>query len=84
MDGEKNGKNQEQEYDFYAMGICYVNEHLKTLKQKAKLIERMYGTNARLEFESGIANSIPVYETWPEPNIDMSEIDRGGIKNIRI
>ena len=71
---------KERELDFFEIGIRSANEHIKILREKAKQIEKKYGKNARLEFESGIAISIPVYDTWIQNNIDMSEIERGGIK----
>ena len=70
--------DNKQEYDFYKMGVRCANEQIEALEKQAIIIGKMYGKDARLQFESGIADSIPVYETWIENKIDMSEIERGG------
>lgn len=49
------------EYDFFNMGVRHATEGLLHLKKVAKEIGEKYGEDAKLEFESGIAITIPTY-----------------------
>lgn len=58
----------EQEFDFLTLGKVKVHELLsKELKEYANFIEQNFGENAKMEFEAGVAMSIPQYaQTWNE------------------
>lgn len=61
-----------EEYDFYEMGKRYTFDILSDLAKKSKEIEEKYGMDAKLQFESGIANSILYsqgYEDLPQEEI---------------
>jgi len=64
------------EYDFYTMGIRHGREKLNDLNKMAEAIEKAYGENARMEFEMGIAVSIPVYSNSVLKNLTIEDIEK--------
>jgi len=80
-------ESKEQSYDFYGMGIRYANEGLMNLKKVAEEIGQRYGTNAQLEFETGIAMTIPTYSQIVQSEITPKEMESGkseiGMPNTR-
>lgn len=56
-------KYNETEYDFMKMGARCVVEGLVNLEKKAEEIGKLYGEQAKLEFEAGVANMISVYSS---------------------
>ncbi len=55
------GQEQEQEYDFISMGVRDARDLFFNLRERAKTIEKNYGIDARLAYESGISMVVPVY-----------------------
>lgn len=78
----------EKSYDFYGMGMRYAKESLVNLKNMAQNIGKQYGRDAKMEFESGIAMTIPSYSNFMANPILKNEIENNattdlGLKNTR-
>ena len=75
------------EYDFYAMGIRHAREKLNDLNKMAEAIGNTYGEDARMEFEMGIAVSIPVYSSRVSKDLTVEDIEKSsnvyGVPNER-
>lgn len=50
-----------KEIDFLTYGQAYLGSAMINILTKAEEIEKEYGIDARLEFESGIALAVPQY-----------------------
>jgi len=68
------------EYDFYTMGMRYGKEKLVDLKQTAESIGKKYGEDAKMEFELGIAVSIPVYANYKSSELTIDDIEHSNSK----
>lgn len=64
-----------EQYDFYSYGMRVAKDLYSNVKNIANDIEKKYGKQARLEFESGIAVSIPTYSTYFN---NQSKIEKNG------
>lgn len=63
------------EYDFFDMGIRYATEGLVSLKKCAAEIGEKFGENAKLEFESGIASTIPTYSSFQQYDVSKIQME---------
>ena len=54
------------------MGIRYANESLENLTKLAEQIDKKYGVDARIEFESGIAMTSLHISNIPKRNFKCS------------
>lgn len=63
------------EYDFYTMGIRHGREKLVDLEKIAESIGKTYGENAKMEFEMGVAVSIPVYSSRVSKDLTIEDIE---------
>lgn len=76
-----------KEYDFYGMGMRYANEGLMNLRKVAEEIGQRYGADAQLEFETGIAMTIPAYTHVVHTEATPKEMEAGtvdiGVPNTR-
>lgn len=73
----------DREYDFFGMGVRHATEGLLHLKKVAKEIGEKYGMDAKLEFESGIATTIPTYAQvmQNEINVDLKPYNKAETEN---
>ncbi len=55
---------ENEKYDFYTYGMRVAKDMYTNIKKTADEIGEKYGEQAKLEFESGIAASIPTYSTY--------------------
>ena len=68
--------NDNEQYDFYLIGRRRASDFSGDLKRQAKEIGEIYGEQARLEFESGLASIIPAYGS-------VSSYETSGIKKVQ-
>lgn len=72
------------EYDFFDMGVRRANEGLINLKMMAKEIGEKYGLDAKLQFEAGIAMTIPAYSKISQVDVSQKEIVNGATTNMGV
>lgn len=60
------------DYDFYGMGVRVAHDVTCSLNSLATRIGEIYGEDARLNFEAGIASSIPSYSSM---NVNSKVLD---------
>lgn len=68
------------DYDFYGMGIRHGKEKLVDLKKLADTIGQQYGEDAKMEFELGIAVSIPVYANQKSTDLTLDDVEHSHSK----
>ena len=52
----------QKELDFYLLGKQIATEALESVKEKGLEVKELYGDDAKLEFEIGVASAIGEYE----------------------
>ena len=70
----------ENNYDFYSMGIRYAKDYLIDLREKAELIGKQYGMDAKMEFEAGICVTVPAYSNISETTISQRDAENATTK----
>ncbi len=70
------------EYDFCSMGFRDAKMSMENCYNRAIQIEKQYGVNARMEYEVGIAMTIPQYDRFKSAKDLIAKINSKESKNL--
>ncbi len=73
-----------QEYDFFTMGFRDAKNSMESCYQRAVKIEEQYGADARMEYEVGIALTIPQYERFSVCKEETKKNTENATKNFGV